>query len=805
MTPIQGVQPTFGDKMRIVKLKASWAISISMLALTAGTPALAQEASVAAASATAASGAPERVDELIVTARRRAESAQAVPIALSVLTADALERTGANNVTQLTAVVPSVQVLSTNPRNTAITIRGLGASYGLANDGLEQGVGVYVDQVYNARPAVATFDFVDIERIEVLRGPQGTLFGKNTTAGALNITTRDATFTPEAQAELSFGDHNFLQGKATVAGPLYGDVLAGRLSIVGTQRDGLIDNLTTRTEQNSQKNIAFRGQLLFKPNEKLTVRLYGDYSRQEPECCTQLYFTYGKTLKPAAQQYPALAAGRGYAAPSLNPYDRLADVDGAIGASQTMQGASAVVDYDFGPATLTSITAYRDWKWEPENDRDYTALDIVRQSANPSWQDQFSQELRLSSNGSHTIDWVAGLYYFDQNVTTHGVTEYGRDASYWLLPTTNTTAALLDGYKVFNDSSIDTKSYAAFGQFTWNITDRFRITPGLRYTYEKKAGFYNATTTGGLATTDATLLSRRLGIARPQFYDAKDSDGSLSGQIAIAYDLTADVHAYATLARGYKSGGINMAGIPTTAAGLPALAAAVVAPEKLTTYELGLKTQLFERLVTANVAAYYTTVSDFQANVVDSGPGALRGYLANVEKVKVKGAEFDLVTRSIGGFIGYANLAWTDGEYTSFRNGPCPLERIGTATAACDLSGRELPGVSRWAGSAGVEYRRPASFGAVDGDVYVGLDGTYRSSYYADAATSDYARIKGYEVFNLRIGFKSAKTWEAFVFAKNLFNKDYMQLLTIQTGNSGLVIGTPGDQRTVGVTLRARY
>jgi iron complex outermembrane receptor protein len=248
-----------------------------------------------------------------------------------------------------------------------------------------------------------------------------------------------------------------------------------------------------------------------------------------------------------------------------------------------------------------------------------------------------------------------------------------------------------------------------------------------------------------------------------------------------------------------------MAGIPTTVSGAPALVSAVVRPEKVTTYELGLKTQFFERILTANLAAFYTDVGDFQANVVDSGPGALRGYLANVEKVKVKGAELDLSVRPIGGFSGYANLAWTDGQYDSFKNGPCPLERVGTATASCDLSGRELPGVSRWALSGGVEYRRNAQLGAVDGEAYFGVDASYRSSYYADATTSNYSRLDGYGIVNLRLGFRSRGAWEAFIFARNAFDKDYVQNITIVSGNSGLVVGTPGDPRTVGLTLRARY
>ncbi|MET4684375.1 TonB-dependent receptor [Brevundimonas faecalis] len=744
------------------------------------------------------------VGDIVVTARRRDERAQDVPIALTVVNEELLDRTGAYNIAQVTQLAPSVQLLSSNPRNTAVTIRGLGASYGLANDGLEQGVGIYVDQVYYGRPATATLDFVDLDRIEILRGPQGTLFGKNTTAGALNITTRAPSFTPEGQAELSIGDYGFLQAKATFSGPILADRLAGRFSIVSTRRDGVLDNVTTGEKQNSQDSISLRGQLLFRANDRLSLRLSADYADLTPDCCTQVYVTYGPTLKPAAQQFPALAAGLGYAPPSANPYSRLADVDSAIQADQIHRGVSAVIDYDLGWGTLTSVTAWRSWDWGPKNDRDYTALDITRQSANPSWQDQWSQELRLSSNGTGRIDWTVGLYAFHQAVETHGVTEYGKHAVHWLLAP-NLPAALLDGYTVYNDSRIETDSYAVFGQVTWNITDRLHLTPGLRYTKEEKSGWYEARVAGGLQTTDATLISRRLGVARPQAYAADLSDDDLSGQISLAWDVAPDILAYGGVARGYKSGGINMAGIPNLPNGQPALTNAVVKPEVVTTWELGLKTQSFGRRLTANLAAYRTDVEDFQANVVDSGPGALRGYLANAEKVVIQGVELDAFARPTPNLDLYANLAWTDAQYDSFANGPCPLERIGASTVACDLSGENLPGVSPWAASIGGEARARGGFLGLAGEFFGGADASYRSTYNSDASVSRYTEIEGYALLNLRAGFRADNGWEAFVWIKNALDQDYLQFVSVQSGNSGLVIGNPGDPRTLGLTLRARY
>lgn len=768
---------------------------------------LASAAGAAFAQAPAAAAAPVASApndlSIVVTARRREESSQSVPIALSVITDAVVDKLGLSTMTVLTQAVPTLQIPSSNGRNTAITVRGLGASPGLTNDGLEQGVGVYVDQVYVSRPGVATLDFNDIDRVEILRGPQGTLFGKNTTAGALNITSRAPSSRPEFQAEATYGSYNLTQVKTTISGPAGNDI-SGRLSVVGTRRDGVLYNTTTHTHQNSQNGIGIRGELQYAPGDKLKVRLYADYSLQNPDCCTQVYYRVGTTLKPAAQQFPALAAGLGYK-PDTNPYDRKADVDSPLNAHQTLGGVSTIIDYDFGPATLTSVSAYREWSWLPANDRDYTALDITRQSANPSAQQQRSQEFRLASNGSHFIDWTAGVYYFNQRITTHGITEYGAQAAYWLLPATNTPSSLLDGYKSFNDSFINTESYAAFGEVNLNLTDRLHITPGLRYTTERKNGTYVQTTSGGSNTTDATLLSRRLGIARPQNYSAALNEGSTSGHVNVSYDVAKDIHAYVSYSQGFKSGGINMTGLPLTAANTPSLAAAVVKPERVTTYEAGLKTQFFDRLLLANLAVFSTVDRDYQANIVDSGPGALRGYLANVSRVTINGAELDLNTRSIHGFTAYANLAYADGKYGSFKNGPCPLERIGTSTAACDLSGKDLPGLSKFAGAAGVEYRRPLQVGALAGDAYVGFDVSGRSHYNGDAATSIYTDIAGYQIYNLRFGYKPVGPWEGFVSIKNITDSNYIQIVTVQSGNSGLVAGNPSDPRTVSLTVRARF
>lgn len=754
-------------------------------------------------------GEPDGLPRIIVTARRRAEDAQSVPGALSVIGGDLLDRSYTVNTAQLSLLVPSLNYSSANPRNTAFTIRGLGSSVvavSQANDGLEPGVGFYVDQVYHARPATAAFDFSDIQQIEVLRGPQGTLFGKNTTAGAINITSRLPAFTPEASEEISYGDYNFLQARASASGALIGDVVAGRISGLVTRRDGVIQNVASGRRQNGIGNQAVRAQLLIRPSDRLQIRLIADFTNFESDCCTQVYLRVGQSLRPAARQYPALAAGQSYAPPSLNPYDRKTDIDASLGVDTNEGGVTAIADWNLGPATLTSVSGWRFWNWDAANDRDYTALPIQLVQHIPSRQDQYSQELRLASNGERRIGYVAGLYYFNQTISARPISIYGPLATYWLLgPAPQFPANLLDGYGTDGHTRFTSDSYALFGEANWRVTDRLTATGGLRYTYEGKSGDYSTFVFGGLQTGNAALNNAKLSILRPQSYSARDKGGSLSGRANLSYRIAEGVLGYVSFARGFKSGGINMSGLPLNAQNQPALSTAVIAPERNTTYEVGLKSNLFDRRLIFNLDGFYTAVSNFQATIVDSRQTvALRGYLSNIPKVTVKGVEADATALVARDFTLRASVAYAHGEYSDYPAGPCPLELQGTATAACNLGGQRLSGLPRWSGTLGADYAIPVTAFGKRGNIVFHADSNSRSGYYGDPSLSRYTFIKGYNVTNASIGYQAADGWEVALFARNLFDSNYIQNLTTQAGNSGLILGTPSDPRIIGVTLRAR-
>ncbi len=777
------------------------------------------------------------VSEVTVTARRRSENVQEVPIAVSVVGASTLEAQGAYNINRLTQLQPTLQFYSTNPRNTFINIRGIGAPFGLTNDGFEQGVGIYIDQVYYNRIASATLDFVDVEQVEVLRGPQGTLYGKNTTAGAINITTRPPSFEFEGKAEVSLGNYGFKQGKASVSGPL-SETVAARLSVSNTDRRGTIYNVATNQHVNSQDNLGVRATVLWQPSDDLNFTLTGDYNLQNPICCAQIYARVGTTQRALNRQYAALTARfPGYRVPSTNPFDRLTDLDAPIAARNEHGGVSGKVEWDVGPGTLTSVTAWRYWDWGPKNDRDFTGLPVYTKVNNPTKQDQYTQEFRYTYDGE-SLNFVAGLFAFHQKIRTSGVQQTGTAASAWLLAPTSALSnnpAVLNNLLAENDIRLDNTSVAAFGKVNWKVSDRFTVSPGIRINYDKKEGLYDSVVTGTASTgarvkvsndptsplfSDPWIAAQR-GVQASQFFEVDFSDWNVSYDINLAYEITDDINAYATYARSFKTGGVNLNGVPSLANGLPALEVAKIDPEKVNHFEAGLKTQLWDRRATFNLSAFYTDIKDFQASVISniSGSNVLRGYLANADKARTKGVEFDLSVQPSERFSAYASGAYTDAKWIKFVDAPCPPELVGGGTgtppgppatpganspANCDVSGQRMPGISKWAFSWGAEYNVPTTLLGREGEVYAGYDGNYRSKFSSNASRSIYTDIDSYALHNFRVGFRTDE-FNIFGWVRNAFDEEYFESLAVTPGNTGLISAQMPDPRTWGLTLKAEF
>jgi iron complex outermembrane receptor protein len=808
-------------------LRSTLLLGAGLAALLSAT-AHAQDKAPAEPSTTTAQEEPNSND-IIVTARRRSESAQDIPLAVSVLDAKQLDETGAFNVNRLQQLAPTLQFYSSNPRNTAVNIRGIGVPFGLTSDGFEQGVGIYVDDVYYSRVASATFDFLDVAQIEVLRGPQGTLYGKNTTAGAINITTNQPSFDFEGRAEVSLGNYEFRQARLAISGPL-SEKVAARVAFSGTSRSGTIRNVTSGEDIQSLDNIGLRAQVLWEAADNLKVTLIGDYNKQDATCCGSVFVGTAPTQRPLNRQFAALAAAQNYAPPSTNPFDRLSDLDSELNAGNVIAGASLRLVWDIGPGTFTSVTAWRTWDWKPENDRDFTGLPIVTLSQNPSKQDQYTQEFRYAYSGE-AFDFVLGAFAFDQRIDTQGTEQHGPASSRWTIAPTNPLSndpSVLNGLTARNTQFLESTSLALFGQLSWKVTDAFTVQPGVRVNYDKKRGFYERRVFTGTGTeltgreTDARSRAQ-LAVFQPQVSAPEDTDWNLTYDLTLSYELAPDVLAYGTYAKSFKTIGINQNGLPTDASGQPIADAGSIRPEKVDHFEIGLKTQFWDRRATLNLAAYRTDIRDYQATVINGEFGVLRGFLANADKVRSQGIEADFSVRPSERFTAYTSGAYTDAKYERFVDAPCPPELSGgtTATAGqtpsapgtpsgispanCDISGQRLPGVSRWSLSFGAEGNVPTAFLGKSGEVYLGYDGSYRSGFSSNPSPSAFTNIDGYHLSNFRLGFRSEDGLNLFAWVRNAFDENYFEQLFVGPGNTGLIAGLPGDPRTWGATASIAF
>jgi len=759
-----------------------------------------------------------QLDEIVVTSRRRSEVLQDVPIPITVIGGQAAENAGAFNVNRLKELVPSVQLYASNARNTTLNIRGLGSTFGLTNDGIDPGVGFYVDGVYHARPAATSTDFLDIEQIEVIRGPQGTLFGKNTTAGAFNITTTKPTQTPTAKVEMSVGNYNFIQAKTSVSGGVAKN-LAAKISISGTQRDGTIYNTREERRYSGQNNLGFKGQLYFTPSDKLKILLSGDVSVQHPAGYPLVIAGVTSTERSAYRQYARIVSDLGYQQPKIDPFSREINTNTPWRHNQSIGGISLNVDYKLGNGTLTSTTAWRFWNWHPTNDRDFSELAALTKSQGNSRHDQYSQEIRYAGNITDKLSGVIGVFLLGQNLQGLGQTEeVGKDQ--WRFVQTGNTGAqalystpgLLDGYGIKTNSTIKSLSAAVFGQIDWEVIEHLHVLPGLRFTYDKKDVDYDRNTYGGLQTTDAALLALKAAVYSNQQFNTSTENNNLSGNITVSYRPNPKLNLYGTFSTAYKPVGVNVGGLPTTPNGQADLSLAVVKPEYVEHYELGVKTKPFKGAI-LNVTAFNTDIKDYQTNVQSPQLGVNRGYLANAEKVKVKGLEID-GTYQLERFLTLnAALAYLDGEYVTFTNAPLPLEETGhtelvngvaTQVAFKDASGGRLPGISKWNVSGGAEFSTPGNLATKPGRYFIAGDASYRSTYSSNPTPSSVLNVQGYSLLNARLGFKSDK-FSVFVWSRNLANKNYYEQLQAAAGNSGLYAGVLGDPRTYGATFRYSF
>ncbi|MDB5970784.1 MAG: putative TonB-dependent siderophore receptor [Hydrocarboniphaga sp.] len=769
-----------------------------------------------------------QLEEVLVTARRRQERAQDVPISLAVLDGDDLANAGLFRPQDIQQRTPGMTVSVPNARLTSYTIRGLGSSS--QNDGMESSVGLFLDGVYLGRQGLSMFDLVDLDRVEVLRGPQGTLFGKNTTAGALNIVTKLPAEYFEAQAEASIGDSGFRQLRGSLTGPLIGGLLAGRLTAYSTDKDGQIENRYDGKELNNQNRQGLRGQLLWTQTDTLSGRLIAEYGHQSEDCCVYPLIIYRDAVR-ARDEYME------YTRAPIDPYQRQTDSDTRTHSEVEQKAISAEFNWNVSDAhRLTSISAYRDWSFKPYSD-DATSLKLVPETGVANTHRQFSEEIRLASQFDD-FDSVLGLFYLYQHLEGHERNIFGEDLVGWtfgglirqnVLPfaTVSNTGPLLyalippealDGMTVLTDTYQKSHSAAAFGSVDWHLSEQLDLTTGLRYTHEWKDAGVTRSRSGGCASCSPLQLTNVLSDALAQAlgvdisalsydglidsvaggdyarYNQRD-EGNYSGQIALSYHPLRNVLTYASIARGYKGGGINLGATGDTVK-------PTFKPEEATSYELGVKSQLFDRALSVSFAAYQTDVKNYQALTFDEEqtliPNPRQLNLLNVGKVRLRGAELDAYGYAMAGLMLRAGAAYNQAITLSFPNAPDEDTRDNTK----DLSGETLYNAPRWTATTGFEYSH-ATLNRIDG--YLGVDYYYRSGAWATVEHGRGSYINAYELTNARIGLRSAtRSWDVSAFVRNLFDENYLGAVYALYG-VGDYGGTAGDERSYGLTVRVAF
>lgn len=767
--------PNLSFKSKLLISVATWATLIG------GAPALADDDADAA------------VEEVVVTVRRRAEKLQDVPITVSAVAGQTLATERLDRVADYAAKISNFNALQQNTRVSTLTIRGVG---GNANsDGSEAGVGLIVDNVFFTHPGFSWLDFVDLESIELARGPQGTLLGKNTTLGALVVTTRRPSFTPEAQVSGTIANNERYQLRANVSGPLVGDKLAGRLTFYRDVGGGYITNNVDGEEYLGNDRWAVRGQLLYEGGA-FTNRLIAEhYETKEfnnfyPPSGDPTTFVNGAARNGWERK---LRAAFGYS-PSYDVRNN-ADLDTQEEIVSRTDGISNQFDWRLGGHTLTSVTAWRRLYFRPKNDSDLTPFSIFRAGYDVDV-DQYSQELRLASPTDGRLDWQAGLYLLKQEVSSNYRTLLYEDASAFLLGPT-VPAFVLNGVETDQVGKAETNSAAVFGQGTYRFNDRASLTAGLRYTYEERQASNQGLFFGGIPLTGALAAYApfRAAVTGSAFLVEGEKDsGSFSWLINPAYRVSDDILAYASISYGEKSGAANLGARP----GDPV----IISPEKSIDYELGLKTTWLDGRATLNGNLYWNDITDYQATLTTTAGTTARSYLANVGKVRLKGVELEGQAQLTPELRLSGSAAFSDARYESYTNAPVPVEyAYPGAPAFVDLSGTRVPFAPKFTGQISVNYEEPVAGDLV---LFAYANQTWRSSTYQHAL-SQYGRQDAYGLAHAGVGLKDASgRWTANVWARNLFDKKYAAAYGNASANTPY-IAILGEPRTFGLTVTGRY
>lgn len=836
-------------------MRACHWIGASAIAIAASSPMLAQAGQSQAA----------ELGEIVVTATLKNETLQKVPLAITVIDQQMLERAGIKDLRDLGAAAASFNLTNSNSESGGSTIRIRGVGTTGNNTGLESAVGIFIDGVYLSRPGIALGDLLDVQQIEVLRGPQGTLFGRNTSAGALNIRTRKPNLEAfEGYANATYGNYDLVNLQGGISAPIVEGALALRVSGAYRKRDGYITS-TSGVDSNNRNRYIIRGQLEWQPSADLSIRLIGDYSKSDERCC-----------EPITVQDTSFVSRGLYTAVGL-PSDGgiSASGDSAV-ASRTgngefqldrlnQWGASGQIDWRLGDVDLVSITAYRRSSATPVANSDFTSLkifstsDIGATSTGNAQQvksvtETFSQELRLSGSlFNDRLSFLVGGYYLDENISelqsltlgsdfqrnnsvllrAIGITALGANPALALAQNVNANSDYANN--LFTQQG---RNWSLFTNETFKVTDRLSINVGARYSDDRKAGKYtqvSARSSACTATLGSPIVAGLSAAARgavvglacfpfatqanlpgagtaagpptPAPFDLVFSDSELSYTGKILWEPFRGINTYASFTHGYKSGGFNLDPSAAIRGADPRFGS-----EQVDAYELGLKAQI-GRSVVANFAVFDQHLKGFQVLEFTG----VQFVTFNVAKARSTGAEFEITARVSPSLTANASYTFTNARY--------PIDCAGTSTnpSILSLCGQTLTNAPRHVVISGLNYDRN-----IGRDLNISLNGSVRLE--SDRRTSTQAVVVGTTIptpfdiqdgnakVDLRFGVGSQNgVWRIEVWGNNLTDA-FTRSVTFNTALRGTTSATGGanaigqarsanfaEPRTFGVTLRSRF
>lgn len=770
------------------------------------------------------------IEEIVVFSTKREESLSEVPIAVSAFNADELQRAGVEDIRDLQQLSPNLVLTSTQSETAGTTARLRGVGTTGDNLGLESSVAVFVDGVYRNRNSVALTDLGALERVEVLRGPQGTLFGKNATAGLIQI------ITPKPDLEEFGGSVEGLAGSdsqyrvsGSLTGPIF-DNTGFRLDGTWNERDGFIDDIASGNDYNDRDRYLLRGQLYSEVTDDLNLRFIGDYADRDETCCAAVTKIAGPTAT-AINGIPGLLPPLGTLIVPPDPSDRDMTSNANRGYDSEVEewGLSLEANWNIGIGTLTSISAYRDWDADRSQDIDYTDADILyRQKGTYSNEFKtFSQELRYAWEMGD-FDLLVGAYFVDEDLDVLDAIRGGADYEAYAnriignpaTPESTPIPTFNDGDGAIQDDfGQDTTSWAVFTHNKWQTTDELAFTLGLRYTSENKdldASISSNNTAcftaiGNLSPTFNPLTNPLyyqfscLPIFSPLVdgsYSETRGDNELTGTFIAEYSFDDDWLGYASYARGYKAGGFNLDragldGIQT----LPPPFGTGTAPspkelefdaETVNSWEIGLKGSLFDNRIRMDAAVFYADYDDFQLNTF-TGTNFV---VTNVDGADSLGFEIngagvvtDQLTLSGG-------IAYTDAEYDEDLFDP-------NDPGVAQLSGRHLTNAPEWIITTAADFEQPITSSLL---LFAHLDMRFVDEHNTGSDLDPEKEQNHYYVWNGNIGVGADDGfWEVELWARNLFNKDYNQVIIDAPLQDGTYSTFLGDPRTYGVRARINF